>query len=161
VKGTGPIVLSIVVLLVAFAYGPLVPGFGLADPQSASYEPATGNVDVSVVDLPDMLTLERTTFGASTFVLESNMASVNVSNVEGNPLVVYDLFVPELEYNRQAYRILSPDVDGVLTLTQDSASIQPYRVNDTTYNATITILVRSDVGKRVLTEKNVTIRVGQ
>lgn len=149
---------AVLVLVVAFAFGPVVPGLALSS-SSQKYEPASGTVDVTVSALPETLTLERSGFGSGTYQLESSSVETNVSSVSGNPLVVYDLRIPELEYNKETYRILSPGFEGNLTIRASSDTIQPSRVNAGSYVATVTVLVRSDVGSRVVVTRNVTVEV--
>lgn len=158
VRGRSVSLFALVVLVVAFAFGPAVPGLALSS-SSGEYEPASGSVDVSVSAVPETLTLERNGFGSGTYQLESSAVETTVSDVSGNPLVVYDLRIPGLAYNKETYRILSADVDGNLTIRASSDTVQPSNVNAESYEATVTVLVRSDVGSRVVTTKNVTVEV--
>lgn len=156
----GPSVSLFVLLVVvaAFVVGPVVPDIALSSP-AQEYEPGSGNVSVSVSDLPEELTLERNEFGSGTYQLESSVVQTNVSDVSGNPLVVYDIRIPELGYNKETYRILSPDVDGALTIRASSDTVQPSKVDGTSFVATVTVLVRSDGGSREVATRNVTVEV--
>lgn len=148
---------AVLVLVVAFAFGPAIPGLALSSPDA--YEPASGSVSVTVSEIPDDLTLERNEFGSGTYQLESSSVETNVSDVSGNPLVVYDVLIPGLDYNKETYRILSADVDGKLTIRASSDTVQPDKVTEGSYPATLTVLVRSDAGSRVVATKNVTVEV--
>lgn len=158
VRGNPVSLFGLLVLLVAFAFGPAVPGLSLTS-SAQEYEPASGSVNVTASELPETLSLERNGFGSGTYQLQSSFVETNVSGVSGNPLVVYDVRIPELEYNKETYRILSPDVEGTLTIRASSDTVQPSKVNATSYDATVTVLVRSDVGSRVVTTRNVTVEV--
>jgi hypothetical protein len=148
----------LVVLTVAFTFGPVVPGISLSS-SAAEYEPASGSVNVSVSSVPESLTLERNEFGSGTYQLESSSVTTTVADVSGNPLVVYDLRIPKLQYNKETYRILSAGFEGELSIRATSDTVQPSRVSAGSYDATVTVLVRSDVGSRVVVTKNVTIEV--
>lgn len=156
-RGSSTLLFAVVVLVVAVAFGPAVPGLALSSPHT--YEPASGSVAVSVSAMPEGLTLERNGFGSGTYELQSSTVETNVSSVAGNPLVVYDVRIPELEYNKETYRILSPDVTGNLTIRATSDTIQPNQVTEESYAATVTVLVRSDAGSRVVAIRNVTVEV--
>lgn len=158
VRGYHVYLFGLLVLVAAFAFGPAVPGLGLSS-SAQEYEPASGSVNVSVSELPDTLSLDRNGFGSGTYQLQSSSVETDVSGVSGNPLVVYDIRIPGLEYNKETYRILSPDVDGTLTIRASSDTVQPSRVNAGSYAATVTVLVRSDVGTRVVATSNVTVEV--
>jgi len=149
---------ALLVLVAAFAFGPVVPGLALSS-SSQEYEPASGTVDVSVSELPETLTLERNGFGSGTYQLQSSAVATNVSAVSGNTLVVYDVRIPGLKYNKETYRILSPGFEGTLTIRATSDTVQPGNVDEESYAATVTVLVRSDVGSRVVATRNVTVEV--
>jgi hypothetical protein len=158
VRGYPVYLFGLLVLVAGFAFGPAVPGLALSS-SAQEYEPASGSVNVSVSELPDTLSLDRNGFGSGTYQLQSSSVVTNVSGVSGNPLVVYDIRIPGLGYNKETYRILSPDVDGTLTIRASSDTVQPGRVNASSYAATVTVLVRSDVGTRVVATSNVTVEV--
>jgi len=157
-RGNPVYLFGLVVLVAAFAFGPALPNVALSS-SAQEYEPASGSVNVSVSELPETLTLQPNGFGSGTYQLESSSVRTTVSGVSGNPLVVYDVRIPELEYNKETYRILSPDVEGTLTIRASSDTVQPSGVNASSYDATVTVLVRSDVGSRIVATRNVTVEV--
>jgi len=151
--------LCALVLVLAFLFGPVVPSVALSSQSGDHVVPASGTVNVTVEEMPDELTISKRSFGAGTYGIESNAVRTTVSEVAGNPLVVYRLRIPALEFDKQTYRILSTDVSGALEIRHQPITFQPYQITQKSYQATVTVLVRDEDGKRIVEKRQITIRV--
>lgn len=145
--------------LTAVAFGPLVPGVFLPSAEQEEVVPGTGNASVLVDDVPDELRLEEGSFGDGMYHLQENQVLAEVEAVDGNPILGYNIYIANLGFGKQSYRVLSPDTNGAVVLTQDSATFPQDEVVQNEYQATLTVFVREADGKRVIVEKEVTVIV--
>jgi hypothetical protein len=84
---------------------------------------------------------------------------VGVSDLSGNPLVVYKIRIPALSYVAGTTHILDERFTGRQTLTLDEAVLNRTSLGHETYRAELLIIKRVNERDTVLHRGNVTLRV--
>ncbi|KAA9398759.1 hypothetical protein Har1130_11135 [Haloarcula sp. CBA1130] len=147
-----------IILGVTLLSGPLVPGVTLAtEPEPVALE--TGNVTVSEVEMPEKVTLEKGSYGAANYYLDSPPAHVHFSNLTGRPTLVYELTIEELGYARTTNHFLDESTGNAYELTLASDTFTDGEIKRDQYNGTVTISKRDSSGHGVVATRNVTISV--
>lgn len=150
------------VALVAFASGPLVPGFDVtasADSRGLG-DVGSGAVSVGAVSVPnDPATLDRGEYGSGAYYLDAPPATVAIESVTGRPMVGYELRIPELGYTGSTVAFLSASDAGTLTLTLDRKPFAPDRVSSGSYRGETRVFARANGEKRLLYEASIRIEV--
>lgn len=154
-----------VILIVAVLSGPWGV-FDLTTTNSACNEdvfPGTGNATVEVTDMPNTATLSKSRFGAEVYRLELPPATVNVSDVRGRPTLSYRIRIPGLKTELGSTTTLSSCTTGRMQLTRESATFEPDRIQNDSYDATLYVVYRGTADgekvERELRTKNVTVEV--
>ncbi|KTG09036.1 hypothetical protein AUR64_14635 [Haloprofundus marisrubri] len=160
-------VLAVVVLSVAS--GPLVAGvdFTAEDTESQSApERALGSGNATVTDVSldlDGIRLERGDYGSQTYYLQVPDATVDLQSVTGQPILAYKIRIPALGIERSSSAFLdesyTEDGPTTLALSLDDGPVEPGRVTQSSYEAEVSVLLRSQSGTRVLRQVSVTVEV--
>lgn len=141
--------------------GPLVPQIDLVTSDEAPdsrFCEADGNASITVRDVPlESFTLEERRFGVDTYYLAGSDSTVYVDDVTGCPVLVYRLTIADLNYFGQQLYFL-PDSEGQeVSMTVVEGTFNPEEIQQRSYDATLTILLRGDQ-RRTIYQENVTIR---
>lgn len=153
----------LIVVLASVASGPLVGAVDLTHEQDVlALDPGNGSVTVSNVEVPeDRFGVERGRFGSELHYLQTPPVRVNVSEVEGQPLLTYEVRVEKLGYVGVRTYFLGEDVQrsGGLTVKIPRNQIRSAVESDRTYRAELILSVRETTGRRVIHRQNVTVEV--
>ncbi|MDT3434519.1 hypothetical protein [Haloarcula sp. 1CSR25-25] len=147
-----------IILGVTLLSGPLVPGVTLAsEPEPVALQ--TGNVTVSVIEMPERVTLEAGSYGAASYYLDAPPARVHFTNLRGQPTLVYELTIEDLGYTRTTNHFLDESTGDTYDLTLASDTFTDEEIERARYNGTVTVSKRDGAGHGVVATRNVTISV--
>ena len=146
------------VVVTTLASGPLVGAVDLTqERESTAY--GQGSVTVDNVTLPANATLMAGRFGAGEYTLRVPDAAVQIESVEGRPLLVYKIDIPERGYSRSSTHFLSADSAGAFAATLADDRFAPDTVDQRSYDAELRLLVRANDTSRVVAERSITVEV--
>ncbi|MFC7227740.1 hypothetical protein N0B31_10025 [Salinirubellus salinus] len=152
-----------VVLVTSLLSGPLV---GAADLSPApevddSFGPGQGSMNVTVHSVPDEARLVQSDFGAGAYFLRLDSADVTLSNVVGQPILVYKLRVSGLVFVSSRNTFVTEADEGRMTVPFAEDTVQRERVNESVeeYPAEIVVGVLANDEERVVHRTNVTVEV--
>lgn len=149
---------ALVIVLATVAVGPL---FGGGVDRTDDRPIGEGTAAVTVVSVPDNPRFVRGRFGADALYLRLDDATVDVSGVEGRPVVYYELRIPELGYSLATGSVLSTDTTGRLALTHEGDTFTKGRIHGVAYDGTVRIWTRTTDGIEVLYERDVRVEVNR
>lgn len=147
-----------VILLGSLLSGPMVGAVDLSS-EDARTIAGNGSVHVEVTSVPEDGRLAPARYATTGYVLSLPPATVDVSNLSGNPMVVYKLRIPELGYVAGTTHVLNERFTGRQTLTFDEAVLNRSALRYDTYRGELLILKRVHERDTVLYRGNVTLRV--
>lgn len=155
---------ALLIIGVSILSGPLTDGIQFTsppvEPSTASSQSSlgTGELSLQVHSTPSHeIQLERTKYGSDTYLLDVPDAVVNITHIEGRPLVVYKIRIPELGYTRGATHFLSAESTGRTNLSIDSDAFSPSKITKESYDAELVILARVNGTEELLAQQNVTV----
>jgi hypothetical protein len=148
-----------VVAVTAVLSGPLVGGVDLTPEPDEAPPPGSGVANVSVISIPDRAAFVRNSMDRATYELQVPDATVRVANITGRPLLVYKIQVRELGHTRGTTLFLNSSMSGRRVLALEDGQFEKSRISQSHYNATITVLLRSDSGEQELRRENATVAV--
>lgn len=153
-------VASIIVLTMIIS-GPLVPAVDFTEKpeeESSPFCEASGDATVHVVDPPnDELKLTRLRFGADLYQLPGAETTVQVSEVDGCPVLAYEFVVEELDHSSRRLFWVNQRQSDEMILDAVKVSVSPEAVSEAPLEATVTISLLADTERTIL-QKNVTLR---
>lgn len=147
-----------VILGATVASGPAV---GLVDLTTRRFDGATlgqGNLTVDRVDAPATARLDRGLRSRS-YYLKVPDARIRVAAVTGQPLVSYRIAVPAMGYSRATTHFLGPGDEGWVTLSLRQDTFPPERVDRSSYDAVLSVVVRANDTEDVLYNESITVEV--
>jgi len=146
------------VVVTTLVSGPLV---GAVDLTTEPDRPAlgSGSVTVDSVSLPDRATLTAGRFGADEYTLEVPDATVQITAVEGRPILVYRLSIPERGYTRSTTHFLSDRNTGAYSLSLAADTFVPSTVQNESYEGRLEIVVRANDSSRVVADRTIPVEV--
>ena len=148
-------VTALVIIALAVATGPL----GLVDPSTEEMAtPETGNATIAVGDIPETATLDAGQHGTDLFVLRIPDTTIEVSRLRGNPILDYSLKIQGIGFKGTSVYFLDGQGEGPLTLSFDRETLDPGRIDQDSYEATLSLTLRGE-RERVVFEHPVTIEV--
>lgn len=159
-----PAVSALLIITTAILAGPVlsIPGEPTESACSADVFPGNGNASVSVIDLPKTATIEQSRFGAEVWRLKVPNAHVNVTDIEGRPLITYKIILHELRQTTGSSVTLN-HCQNTTNLSIMEATFAPNEITRKSYNATLKVIYRGmESGETVETElatKNITVQV--
>lgn len=148
----------LVVVAVGVLSGPLVGAVDLTTEPPDPEALGTGAATVDVESVPTDARLDETAYSGA-YALEIPAATVAVSNVTGEPMLVYRLRIPELGAQRSTVFFLDGETEGELALSIESESVDAERITQDEYDAELRLLLRADGDDEVLHESDVTVEV--
>ena len=135
------------------------PAFGVVDLTTESFEGiGQGSATVDRVEAPDTGQFERA-LSSENYVLRVPDARIHVAAIEGRPLVAYKLSVPELGYSRGTTHFLDGDDTGWVSLSLKSETFAPDRIDRSSYEAELSVVLRVNDTEETLHEGPVTLEV--
>jgi len=145
------------IVLLTLATG--LPGpIDVPDPSEDVADPGTGNATVTVVSTPETATLSSGQHGATPYSLDVPAATVEVSDLRGNPVVEYSLGIEKLGYQRSSVHFLGQSGEGIKQLTLTRESFEPDRIDQQRYEGRLRIVLRGD-DETVLVDEPITVEV--
>lgn len=148
---------ALVIVVATLAVGPLL---GVATTDDAGERPVgDGTATVAVVDVPDDPRFVSGQYGADALYLQLDDATVHVSDVEGRPVVYYELRIPAIGYSLATGSVLSDGTTGQVALTYEGDTFTPNRLTERSYDGTVRVWTRTTDGVDVLHERAVTVEV--
>jgi hypothetical protein len=152
-----------VVLVTSLLSGPLI---GAADLTPApeiddSFGPGQGSMNVTVHSVPDQARLVESDFGAGAYFLRMDSADVTLSNVRGQPILVYKLRISGLIFVSSRNTFVTEADEGRMSVPFAEDTVQRERMNESVqeYPAEIVVGVLANDEERVVHRTNVTVEV--
>jgi hypothetical protein len=150
-------VVAALIVATTLATGPLVGAVELpAENQGPTI--GTGNATVSVTYLPDTVTIEAGERGTDAYYLEVPAATVEVSELRGNPILDYSIQVDGFGYSRGSIHLLGELGEGPHSITLERDSFESGQLDQGQYDAVLSLTLRGD-SEQMLVERNVTVEV--
>lgn len=145
------VLFSLITVIAAVVAGPLI---GLSD-----QPPAEDGVNVTVESVPtDDIVLERGRFNSGRYHLEAPPAVVTVENVSGTPMLRYTIDIPAAEITRVSRYDLAGR-GGRLRMGVSPLSISPDRVDRDSYEARVSVWLRTGNRDRRIVLRETTVEV--
>lgn len=152
-----------IVVFTALLSGPLVGAVDLTEDSEVdtSFNPGQGSANVTVLSVPERGTLERYEFGAGAYYLRMGEMEVNVTAVEGQPILVYKLRSADLTFVSSTNTFLNESSTGPMTVPFREDTIQGERVDESRdeYTMELVVGVLANDEERVIQRTNVTVEV--
>lgn len=147
------------VVMVTVATGPI----GLLDVSGErSLESAgEGNASVTVVSEPDQAVLERGRQGGGVYYLRVPDVEVDISELRGNPILDYSLSIDALGYSRSSIHFLGNSGTGRTGISLSRDTFDESQIEQETYQAQLTVTLRTNGTKRVVYNETTTVEVEQ
>jgi hypothetical protein len=152
--------ITVVILGIVLLSGPLVPFVDFTSADASTPSDGVSSATVSVVSPPsDDFRIAPARFGAGVYLYSVSMR-VHVQTVTGSPTLIYELRVPGLGRNEVAVAFLGePDEGRDLVLELGRGTVDPARVTESTYTATVELRLRAGNETRIIHQQTVTIPV--
>lgn len=142
---------SLVTVAAAIVTGPVI---GLTDQPSAE-----DSVDVTVESVPtDNIALEQGRFNSGRYHLEAPPAVVTVENVTGTPMLRYTIDIPAAEITRVSRYDLAGR-EGRLRMGVSPLTISPDRVDQDSYEARVSVWLRTENRDQRIILREATVEV--
>ena len=142
-----------VVAVVTLLSGPLV-GIDLTtEPDEGLNSGAgTGNATVRVTDFPEAVSISEGRYGAQQYFLRVPDATVDVTDIDGQPFLVYDVDVTggDMYFGTTTTAFLDASYEGTNTLSIEQQAFEESDLTRDRYNVTVSVLLRSDGTERVI-----------
>jgi len=145
------------IILLTLASGPLV-GFVTIPEPGTSSPPGTGNATVSVTSAPETVALDRGQHGAGLYYLEVPDTTIEISELQGNPILDYSIGIEELGYRRGSVVFLESVGNGTKSVQLERANFEQSRINQDQYEGQLQLTLRGDT-ETVLLNRTVTVEV--
>lgn len=136
--------------------GPVV---GLVDLTKAPLDGVgDGSATVDAVEAPDTGQFDRA-LSSDSYVLKVPDARIHVAAIEGRPLVSYKISIPAIGYSRGTTHFLSPDDTGWVDISLKSETFAPQRVDQSSYEAQLSLILRVNDTEETLHDGPITLEV--
>jgi|GEM_PF-701153 len=147
-----------IVVVTTLVSGPLVGAVDLTT-EPGHEGLGTGTVTVDSASLPERGTLTAGRFGAGEYTLRVPDTTLELSAVEGRPILVYRLSIPERGYTRSSTYFLSASDAGPFSVSLADDSFDPDTVESDAYDGRLQVVVRANDSSRVVAERSITVEV--
>lgn len=136
---------------------------GVVDLTEERADPDLGEGEVEVTDwtLPDTVTLQEGRYGNEGYYLQVPAATLAFERVTGQPVLGYKISIPELGYTRQTVYFLEPTEDERRSVEIETDTLEPERIDQSSYDATLQVVVQANGTEQVLAERPVTVEVAE
>lgn len=150
---------SVVVIVgVTLASGPAVGLVDLTRPRFDAAAVGQGNATVDGVDPPRTGRFDRA-LQSESYYLQVPDARIRVTSIEGRPTVSYKLSIPALGYSRGTTHFLGPGDTGWVALSLARDTLPDSRVTESSYEGTVSLVLRYNDTERVLYDGPVAVEV--
>lgn len=145
--------------------GPLIPQIDftqpLADAENESYI-GEGQLHISeLVVSTNHAYLNKTNENASEYSLQVPNATVAITNVTGDPLLLYTLEIPQLDLTESAVYHPKQHGPGTMMLSLPNQSIPASAVTNKTYTGTLAVSMYANGTRESINETNLTVTVNE
>lgn len=148
------------VVFVTVITGPVV---GLTPPwfhdEAGDVQPGHGMATVEVVDVPERVILDRSEFGAQWYRLTVPPATVHVTDIEGRPMISYQVRIEALGTDQGSTTFLPSSTERTVALTMKQWRYDPADVTQESYTGEVIVTYRGSDSTRTLVRRNVTVEV--
>jgi len=117
-----------------------------------------GSATIDAVEAPDTALFDRA-LSSDSYVLKVPDARIHVASIEGRPLVSYKLSIPAMSYSRATTHFLSPDDTGWVDISLARETFAPDRIDQSTYEANLSLILRVNDTKQTLHDEPITLEV--
>jgi hypothetical protein len=155
-----PALTATAILIVGLLFGPIV-GLGQLSQTEPNVFPGDGSADITIVSVPVEGSLDRARYASSGYGLSIPPATVDVSNLSGNPMVVYKFRFPEMDYVTGTNHVLDERFTGRQTLALGEPVLNRTSFGRDTYQGELVVIKRVHECDTVLYRRNVTLRVNR
>lgn len=142
----------------SLASGPLL-GLSLTTQSQTDFNPGTGSFDATVIETPDTIIVKPARYGANVSHIHAPAVKLHISDMTGQPTVIYKLIFNELNYSSSTVWFLDSPTTGEYDLEFAQKTIAPDRFNHYEYNGTLEVIVRDDAGEQILVKTDITLKV--
>lgn len=157
----------VLILATALISGPMVgqvdftPTADSGTGGTTDFNPGQGSVDVTVISAPETAMLKSSRFGAGTYTLQMGSMRVSLSNVTGQPILVYKIEISKLELMSGTSTFLNESSAGQMTVPFRGSTIEGSQVDSTrdAYNGRLIVGVLVNGSERTVYQQNVTVEV--
>lgn len=156
-----PVIAVVLIVGISFASGPVMHLVDLtrSQPGSSVFCDEGGDVAVEVIEVAsDQFEIQQQRGESVDYVLETGPAVVNISAVDRCPQIIYHLEVPGLGLTSKKVYFIDNTSELQLRLTVLAESFESHRIQQETYNGTLTIEVQGD-DNRTVYQENISISV--
>lgn len=153
--------LTVVVVLTLLS-GPIVEPIDFTDDSGGITDDfGNGSADVAVVSFPDSVTLSEGRYGSGQYYLRVPDATYSLSNVTGQPSIVYSLELdgPDKYYTTSQTEFVTDANAGQRRIRIGETVFDRDELRSDRYNATVTLLVRGGSEETVLRERTYDVEV--
>ena len=147
---------GLIVLVTAASGTPL---FSLPEGGFGADSPGQGTATVTVVSVPDRVTVEAGRQGGNVYYLRVPDAEVDVVDLRGNPILDYSVDIQALGFKRSSVHLLGSAGEGRLSVSLSETTLDPGQFEREAYDARIELVVRGSEGGRTIYAGNATVEV--
>lgn len=147
---------ALLIVVLTLASGPLI---GVLEPPQAdsTAELGTGNATISVVSFPESVTLDAGQ-GTNSYYLNVPAATVEATDVRGNPILDYSISIDGMGYSRGSIHLLGDLGNGTHSIVLDRTTLEPDKVGSGEYVGELELTLRGDT-ERTVFNRTVTVEV--
>lgn len=151
-----------IILSVTLISGPLLfPGLDMTQEENTMAAVGTGEITTSQITVPETVTLERGDYGSEGYYVRVPDTIVGVDQVAGRPVLRYRIEIPELGYSRTTAHFVSQGSKGDIYLSIEEDTLDPAKINRSSYAGELQIIASANDTSRVLTRQNITVNVSR
>ena len=118
-----------------------------------------GTASVSVASTPDRATLDAGRQGGNVYYLEVPETEIQVSQLQGNPILTYSIDIDTLGYSRGSVTSLAEIGEGETRVSMARDAIDGESLDRDRYPGRLQLVLRGDGGEETLFTKNITVEV--
>jgi hypothetical protein len=148
------------ILVASLLAGPLVGAVDLSPAEERAI-PGDGDAKVEIISVPSEGRLVPRGYADSGYLLSVLPATVEVSNLSGRPMLVYELRIRSVGYVASTTHFLDESFSGRQTLTLESAVLNRTSLPRETYRGELLVIKRAHERDTVIYRGNVTLQVDQ
>ncbi|WP_340100243.1 hypothetical protein [Salinibaculum salinum] len=156
----GALVVSIVTAIILLATAATGTPLWTVPEAGADQAPlGQGSASVSVVSMPDTATLDPGRQGGDVYYLRVPDATVDVSQLRGNPILTYSIDIDGLGYSTSSVNALANTGEGQTSLSISDVALEEDRLTQDRYEGELRLVLRGDGEETVVYSEPITIEV--
>jgi hypothetical protein len=118
-----------------------------------------GTASVSVVSMPDTATLDPGRQGGDVYYLRVPDATVEISQLRGNPILTYSIDIDGLGYSTSSVNALATTGEGQASLSISDVALEGDRLTQDRYEGELRLVLRGDGDEQVVYSEPITVEV--